>query len=237
MHTVEYSRCALGDGAVLLDLGCGSGRHALSACCSHGVHVVGIDLQHPPLRDALQKKQDLDAAWHPEAHFLAAVADGTRLPFPDASLTHVVCSEVLEHIHEYPAVLREISRTLSPGGVLALSVPRFWPEWLCWRLSSAYHNQEGGHIRIFRARRLRREIEALGFHCYGRHWAHALHTPFWWLQCLLRRTPEESRLLRLYHRLLVWDLMARPRLTRVLERLLNPVLGKSVVLYFRKKCA
>ena len=33
---------------------------------------------------------------------------------------------------------------------------------------------------------------------------------------------------------LVWDLMERPRLTRWLEALLNPVLGKSVVMYFQK---
>jgi hypothetical protein len=37
-----------------------------------------------------------------------------------------------------------------------------------------------------------------------------------------------------YHRLLVWDLMERPALTRVTEQMMNPVLGKSVVMYFRK---
>ena len=45
---------------------------------------------------------------------------------------------------------------------------------------------------------------------------------------------ERSRLVAAYHRLLVWDLMHRPWITRTLERLLNPVLGKSVVMYFRK---
>jgi hypothetical protein len=39
---------------------------------------------------------------------------------------------------------------------------------------------------------------------------------------------------RLYHRLLVWDMMARPRVTRVTEKLLNPVIGKSLVMYARK---
>jgi hypothetical protein len=39
---------------------------------------------------------------------------------------------------------------------------------------------------------------------------------------------------RLYHRLLMWDMMHKPQLTRRLERLLNPVMGKSVALYFRK---
>ena len=43
--------------------------------------------------------------------------------------------------------------------------------------------------------------------------------------------------MRQYHRLLVWDLMERPALTRGLETLMNPVMGKSVVMYFRKEVA
>jgi len=37
-----------------------------------------------------------------------------------------------------------------------------------------------------------------------------------------------------YHKLLVWDLMNRPWLTRALDAVLNPLMGKSVVLYFTK---
>jgi len=39
---------------------------------------------------------------------------------------------------------------------------------------------------------------------------------------------------RLYHRLLVWDIMAHTPVTRVPEAILNPVLGKSAVVYLRK---
>jgi hypothetical protein len=126
---------------------------------------------------------------------------------------------------------------LKPGGVLAASVPRAWPERICWWLSDAYHANEGGHVRIFSARELERDIESRGFRRYARHGAHALHAPYWWLQCLLWERRAESRLVAAYHRLLVWDLMQRPALTRALEWLLNPVLGKSVVMYFRKAAA
>jgi len=37
-----------------------------------------------------------------------------------------------------------------------------------------------------------------------------------------------------YHKLLVWDMVEQPWLTRTAESLLNPVIGKSVALYFRK---
>jgi hypothetical protein len=40
---------------------------------------------------------------------------------------------------------------------------------------------------------------------------------------------------RTYHKLLVWDLMRRPWMTRTLDALLNPIMGKSVVLYFTKQ--
>lgn len=63
--------------------------------------------------------------------------------------------------------------------------------------------------------------------------AHALHSPYWWLKCAVG-VEKENALTRAYHRLLVWDMMKRPRLTVTAERLLNPVLGKSLVLYLRK---
>ena len=40
--------------------------------------------------------------------------------------------------------------------------------------------------------------------------------------------------MRAYHKLLVWDIMRAPRLTRVSERVLNPFLGKSLVVYLEK---
>lgn len=235
MKTVDYLKFGLQPGDAVLDLGCGEGRHVIAAYAEHAVTAVGVDLGAADLRTAQQRMQAFDEPANPDKQWLFLCANGLRLPFADASFDKVICSEVLEHVPDYEAMLREIDRVLKPGGTFCASVPRFWPEWLCWALSADYHANEGGHIRIFRARQLRRQIESLGFRFYARHWAHALHVPFWWLKCLFWRDQEQSRLVRAYHRLLVWDLMQRPWLTRMLERLLNPVMGKSVVLYFRKE--
>ncbi len=81
---------------------------------------------------------------------------------------------------------------------------------------------------------LRGEIESVGFNHYYRHWAHALHAPFWWLKCLFWKTQDSNWFIAQYHRFLVWDLMDKPVFTRVLEKAMNPVVGKSVVMYFRK---
>jgi hypothetical protein len=45
---------------------------------------------------------------------------------------------------------------------------------------------------------------------------------------------RDTAAVRAYHRLLVWDLMQRPWLTRTAERLLDPVFGKSFVIYADK---
>ncbi len=236
MLTVDFGRLALAPGITLLDLGCGEGRHVLSAyALNREGFAVGLDLG---LADARKTRaafvQDPAVANEEGERWAVICGDALALPFADESFDRIVCSEVLEHIPDYQGALREIGRVLKPGGLLAVSVPRYWPEKVCWWLSDDYHANEGGHIRIFRARQLRRDIEARGFEYRGRHWAHALHTPYWWLKCLFWERQEKSWLIALYHRFLVWDIMKKPWLTRWLDRMLNPIIGKSVVMYFRK---
>ena len=69
---------------------------------------------------------------------------------------------------------------------------------------------------------------------FARHFAHALHSPYWWLKCLVGLDNGDRRIVRWYHEILVWDLLRQPRITRWTERLLNPFIGKSVVLYATK---
>ena len=234
MQTIDFSRLQLTDGDRVLDVGCGEGRHSIGAWLEAKVDVTGIDLSEKDLATAEQRKEEASPWLNGDDNGRSLTfqqADATQLPFADHSFDKVICSEVLEHIPDYQAVLKEIRRVLKPGGLLAISVPRAWPEEICWRLSREYHQVEGGHIRIFNALHLQREIEDLGWKRYSRHWAHALHSPYWWLKCWKWEQP--SKLVDQYHKLLVWDLMEKPWLTRTAEKLLDPVLGKSVVMYFR----
>lgn len=237
MQTVDFSYFPLRAGDVVLDLGCGEGRHVISAYVEGQVHSVGVDLCVDDLLTTQQKYQDFAEPDNASKSFGLSAANALFLPFADNTFDKIICSEVLEHIPDYRAALDEIHRVLKPGGLLCASVPRRWPEKICWQLSDAYHLVPGGHLRIFRASELRGDIERLGFNHYYRHWAHALHAPFWWLKCLFWNTQDSNWLVRQYHKLLVWDLMERPRLTRTLERLMNPIMGKSVVMYFRKEAA
>jgi hypothetical protein len=73
-----------------------------------------------------------------------------------------------------------------------------------------------------------------GYRVFARHYAHALHSPYWWLKCAVGVDDDSNPFVRGYHRFLIWDMMRRPVLTRVLETLLRPLIGKSVVLYGMK---
>ncbi|MFV0477972.1 MAG: methyltransferase domain-containing protein [Parahaliea sp.] len=237
MKTVDFTHFPLHAGERVLDVGCGEGRHSIAAYIEGEVQVVGLDLVLTDLHAARDKFAPFAGDRSKRHSFGLVAGDALQLPFADNSFDKVICSEVLEHIGNYKGVLKEISRVLRPGGAFCASVPRCWPEKICWALSEGYYQVPGGHVHIFRAGQLRRQIEQCGFSRYHQHGAHALHTPFWWLKCLCWQRRDSHWLIRQYHRLLVWDMMQQPVLTRAIEHLLNPVLGKSVVLYFYKEAA
>lgn len=235
MQTLDRNYFPMQAGQRVLDLGCGEGRHVIAACALDGVDAVGVDLSLNDLTTARERMREFRGETADDsALFLLLAGDALRLPFADASFDAVICSEVLEHIPDYRSAVMEIARVLKPGGRFCASVPRAWCERICWSLSRDYHQVMGGHLRIFDAQDLRLDIEKQGFDLYFEHGAHALHSIYWWLQCLFWKSRETNWLVRQYHRLLVWDMMSQPAFTRVLERALNPVLGKSVVMYFRK---
>lgn len=235
MLTVDFMRLGLSAGDRILDVGCGEGRHALGAYLFEDVVSIGVDHCATDIETAKEKCRPFLQPDNRRKSLELQVADALALPFAAGSFDRVICSEVLEHIPDYVAALKEIHRVLKPGGTLSVSVPRFLPERICWALSDAYHANEGGHLRIFKGSELHGDIVRLGMTHYDQHWAHALHTPFWCLKCLLWESQERALLIKAYHALLVWDLLKKPRITRLFEHLLNPFIGKSVVMYFKKE--
>jgi SAM-dependent methyltransferase len=237
MLTVRYSRLGLSAGQRLLDFGCGAGRHALEAM-RLGAVATALDSDRNELGVAAgwlvaMLAEDKDTA-NSGGQGHAVLGDGRALPFPDASFDKVIAAEVLEHVPDDAAVLAELARVLRRGGTMAVTVPRWYPELVNWALSSEYHNVPGGHVRIYRRAQLRRRLRRAGLVPGRAHHAHALHSPYWWLRCAVGIGRQDNRLVRAYHRLLVWDITAKNLLTRGPEALLNPVLGKSLVIYARK---
>ena len=241
MMTVDFARLRLEPGDRVLDLGCGTGRHLRATRRVPSVIGIALDLGMDEVTATVNAITLMDRTPARDGGsvagagpWLAVQGDTFHLPFADRSFDCVIASEVLEHLPDDAAAISEVSRVLRANGVLAVSVPRFGPEAVCWALSREYHSNEGGHVRIYRERVLRRRLADHGYHIFARHHAHALHSPFWWLRCLVGIRNEDSPPVRWYHRLLVWDMVRGHWLTRLLERALNPVIGKSLVLYARK---
>jgi ubiquinone/menaquinone biosynthesis C-methylase UbiE len=66
--------------------------------------------------------------------------DALSLPFADGEFDRVVAAEFLEHSPDDLGALRELVRVTRPGGAVALTVPRWLPVAISWKLSDAYHH-------------------------------------------------------------------------------------------------
>ena len=233
MQTVRFKNLNLSNDEFLLDMGCGEGRHSIGAYIETQANILGLDLSMKDLKIAQKRLNDFDTS-NIKSVCQFGEADIVSIPLLDSSLDAVICSEVLEHVNSPQESIKELIRVLKPGGVLALSVPRFMPELICWKLSKEYSKTPGGHVRIFKHKQLKKLGINNGLEYQSFHWAHGLHSPYWWLQCLFWKTKETSYIVNLYHKLLVWDLMKKPLLTKIFEAILQPLIGKSLVMYFKK---
>jgi SAM-dependent methyltransferase len=235
--TVRYDRLGLRRGDLLLDLGCGFGRHAYEAA-RRGARVVAFDYGDGELKEVRNTFGAMaETGQVSEESLVGAVqGDATALPFDDATFDRIIASEVLEHIRDDAGAIAELSRVLRPGGVLAATVPAWLPERVCWALSEEYHAPcvPGGHVRIYTEHGLRRRLRDAGLRPEFAHKAHALHSPYWWLRCAVGPQNDGHSLVRAYRRVLEWDIVSAPPVTRLADRALNPVLGKSLVVYARK---
>lgn len=235
MLTVDFDRFDVRPGDRVLDMGCGGGRHAFHLY-RLGADVVALDQNADDLAevDVMFSAMKAEGEAPPGASAVTVRGDAYALPFPDGHFDKVICAEVLEHIPDDRRAIDELVRVLRPGGQIAVTVPRWLPEKVCWALSDAYHEVEGGHVRIYRGSELEGRLETAGLVPVGTSHTHGLHAPYWWLKCAVGVTNDRNPLVRAYHQVLVWDMVKRPWATRVAERLLDPVIGKSLVLYLTK---
>ena len=238
MLTVDFDRFDVRPGERVLDMGCGAGRHAFELY-RRGADVVALDQNVKDLADVATMFEAMAAEGGLPVGAAARTVEGDALalPFDAEEFDKVIAAEILEHIPDDEQAMRELFRVLRPGGALAVTVPRWLSERINWALSDAYHEVEGGHVRIYKEDELAAKLEVAGFVVDGHSFAHALHSPYWWLKCAVGVDKDTHPLVSAYHQVLVWDIMKTPRYstaTRLAEKVLNPFIGKSMVLYLRK---
>jgi SAM-dependent methyltransferase len=235
MITVEPDLLGVKDGDVILDAGCGNGRHSWEVYNRNRASVVAFDIDTESIKKnwyvlhSLQQERGIKSSYH------LLLADVTRLPFKAGRFDRIICSEVLEHIPEDDNALEELLRVMSKDGAIGISVPHYLAESICWRLSGDYYGFPGGHIRKYRTRELLALADHAGLSVYAVRRKHALHSFYWILRCIFGIKKENARVPALYNRFLTWDLRANHRFFRGLEGLLNRVCPKSIAIYAKKK--
>ena len=231
--TVDLERLEVSHGDWVLDAGCGEGRHCFG-CLERGANVVGVDLDFASLRDAAKRlrrrAKQLDRVGDMNQ------GDAFHLPYPDATFDRVICSEVMEHVHDYRGAARELARVTKPGGRVAITIPTATSENLYLRLGDDYFESPGGHIRIFRPKELALGLAEAGLATRSVGFAHGFHTPYWVLRSVMHLPDaDQSRLVQGYRSFLIRA--TGSKLLERIERILNYVCPKSLILYADKPVA
>jgi SAM-dependent methyltransferase len=155
-------------GGRALDVGCGTGETLAALAQAGFADPVGTDLSPYVLAYAR------DRSPHATLRSLAE-----ELPFSSGSVACLTSMDVLEHVADDRAALREYHRVVEPGGVAVLMVPAY--QWLF-----SDHDRRACHHRRYSARALAERTEEAGFVVERAGYFHSFLVP---PAALLRRTP------------------------------------------------
>jgi SAM-dependent methyltransferase len=156
------------DNSIILDMPCGRGFYLNMFRYVSNCTIIGAELEWAVIKKAQANIGHLDVPLHN--------ANIYHLPYADNTFDAVILSEILEHIDDDVAGLREAYRVLKPGGIVAITVPNahypFWWDPINKTLETLFntHIQHGifagiwaNHVRLYTRLELRNSAEAAGF--------------------------------------------------------------------------
>jgi SAM-dependent methyltransferase len=231
MLTVDFQKLLLRPGDLVLDAGCGEGRHTFE-CFRHDCTVLGMDLDHRSLLKARYVLEQMRGRRDAVGRFSLLRGNALRFPFPDETFDKVICAEVIEHVQDEHLAMTELARILKTGGQMAVTVPTLITEHLYDKLSREYFRTPGGHIRKVKPAALASSMEENGLRIYAVGFAHAFHTPYWMLRCIFGLHDEKAVAPRLYRQFLHLALFSKP--LRLGEKICNSFFPKSIILYAQR---
>jgi ubiquinone/menaquinone biosynthesis C-methylase UbiE len=221
-------------GELVLDLGCGTGRHSWYVCKLDHCSVYAVDYDLESLQKAKYMLGLMDTENETRGKWTVIQGNALELPFQDKIFDKIVCSEVLEHVPDDEQATLELRRVLKDDGELAISVPTYLPESIYWKLSEAYHTNPGGHIRIYKERQLIDMLTRNNLTVYAVRHKHAFHSIYWLLRCIFGVRNEGALIPRIYHKFLAWQIDSESGFLNRLEGIFDRLFPKSVVVYLRK---
>ncbi len=144
----------------ILEVGCGGGRYLRALrLVRPALRLVGADVSRTALRRLSREAPEIETR----------AFDGGVLPATDGEFDAVLVLDVLEHVEDPDALLRECARVLAPSGLLHLGVPCEGDPRSLWRWlpgqdrTGALKRRFGGHVQRFRRREIPVRLEAAGF--------------------------------------------------------------------------
>ena len=213
----------------VLDIGCGDGGFTLF-CGRRGAEVFVADIDEGNIESAVKRLRETAArAVHP------LITDANPIPLPDERLDKVIAMEVLEHVDDPAAFLRELVRVGKPGAQYLISVPDAASEDAQREVAKPSYYEKPNHIHIFQRKQFSALIEESGLEI-ERNIHYGFYRTMWWLFFWTCNQPSLSSP---WHPLLEqWDqtwriLLALPNGHKV-KAALDGILPKSQVIVARK---
>lgn len=222
---------AVKPGMQVVDVGCGWGGYT-HFCGNQGADITFIDRQADHV-SAVQKR--LEALSGISVRGIVSECD--PVPLPDAYADLVICTEVLEHVPDPDALMREIVRIAKPGALCVLTVPDARGENLIKEVAHPDYFKEPNHIRIFTSQDFEALIESHGLKIQS----HEYRGAFWAIFYLFKwvTTQPGERLFEDVHPITklwtrTWHEVLQHPDSASIVRALNEALPKSQVVVARK---
>ena len=234
MLTVDFDILNINKNDLVLDAGCGFGRHSIETL-NRRATVFSMDLDMESLRKtrftlAQLKKKHLN---NDSCSYLVHSGDAMNLPFEDQTFDKIICSEAMEHISDDFRACSELTRVLKKNGKIAITVPTIFSEQLYDMLTFEYFSTPGGHIRKYNPKKLVEIMNKNGLEIYSIGFKHSFHTIWWAIRSVVGLHLDNHPITKSYHKFLHLCLMSR--FMRRAERFFDNFFPKSMILYAWKK--
>ncbi len=232
MLTIKLNLLQILEKDIVLDAGCGAGRHTMEASKWHDSKFVAVDRSLSELKrlkyvlDLMAEKGEL------KGNAVLIVGDVLQLPFKDESFTKIICTEVLEHLYKDVKGIKELVRVLKNHEEMVVSVPTPYTEHLFGNLSYQYFRTPGGHVRIYKKKELLQKLREGGLKILYICREHAFHSIFWMLKCLCGLENQKALIPLFWEQILIFS--ARLKLLKKIENFWNNLFPKSIVIYTKK---
>lgn len=230
MLTVDFDILDIKPGQIVLDAGCGEGRHSFEFV-KRGAKVFALDRDMNSLRKAryILSQMKNEKMFHPEGACQVHTGDALNLPFNDNTFDRIICAEVMEHVTDDNLACSELSRVLKKNGKAAITVPTYISEIVYDILTYEYFTSPGGHVRKYVPKKLSEIMNRNGLKIYNIDFRHSFHTIYWLIRSVVGLHLDDHLVTRAYRNFLM--LGNSSGIIKKAEKFFDNFFPKSIILY------